>query len=206
MFQEIPSNNRSVAKRKPIFNIGINDSPYKIEINISNKRYICPYFRVWVHMLERCYSTSFQARHPTYKGCITEKSWHTFSNFKEWMQTQDWENKDLDKDILVRGNKLYSKDTCIFVTQEINKLLLDKKKARGLLPLGIHYNKRSNKYQAQCSVFSKRVHLGYFTTLLEAQMVYIQFKQQHIINVANQQKDEKLKKALINIAYTEFKS
>jgi len=74
-------------------------------------------------MLARCYSKAVHAKNPTYSNCSVHPDWLIFSVFKTWMMLQDWENNALDKDLLIPGNTLYSKDTCIFVPAEVNILL-----------------------------------------------------------------------------------
>ena len=77
-------------------------------------------------MLQRCYSESHLVRQPTYKGCSVCEEWLTFSNFKSWMEQQDWEGKQLDKDLLVYKNKIYSPETCVFVSSVINSFFVEK--------------------------------------------------------------------------------
>ncbi len=77
-------------------------------------------YKTWRHMLERCYDKKYQAKRPTYIGCSVCAEWHNFQIFAEWMSEQDYEGKQLDKDIKVKGNKVYSPDTCTFVTLDKN--------------------------------------------------------------------------------------
>lgn len=79
----------------------------------------------WVSMLARCYSKKFIARNPTYKGCIVCDEWHNFQNFAKWYYEnypKDGEKYQLDKDLSCCGErgKLYSPDTCLFVTAQVN--------------------------------------------------------------------------------------
>jgi len=198
-FIEIPASNKSIAKRKPLFGVGINDSDY-IVAKISDKgKIVCPYYRVWASMISRCYSSKYQKNRPTYKGCAVTSDWLIFSNFKRWMMTQEWQDKVLDKDILVTGNKIYSKDMCIFVTNQINTLLVDCARSRGMWPLGVNYKKQTNKFMACCSVNGKSNHIGYFTTPEEASAAYRAFKYRLILSASKEQVNP-LKSALIRIA------
>ena len=133
--------------RKLVWNIGINDADYSVEKKTSwyengkqkQKRvWVCPFYEKWRPMLQRCYSEKFQNKRPTYKGCSVCQEWLTFSNFKAWMEQQDWYGKELDKDILFPGNKIYSPDTCIFVDQGVNKFLIESNAARGKYMVGVH--------------------------------------------------------------------
>lgn len=113
--------------KKLIHGVGINDAGYNISIstrlpNGRRQEQRCPYYKRWVNMLTRCYSKAEQARNPCYIGCVVCPEWLTFSNFKRWMEQQDWKGKELDKDKHGDG-KLYSPTTCEFLTyQEHNKL------------------------------------------------------------------------------------
>ena len=96
--------------------VGVNDLRFiKADRGMKNR---CPFYPRWRGMLQRCYC-SMEYR-PTYKECFVCEDWLIFSNFKEWMKTQDWKDKHLDKDILKPGNKVYSLDTCCFVTPHDN--------------------------------------------------------------------------------------
>lgn len=82
-----------------------------------------PAYSAWYAMLGRCYSESFQARNPSYIGCSVDPMWHNFQNFAEWYESNyptDGKRYQLDKDILVKGNKIYSPSTCKFVTNQEN--------------------------------------------------------------------------------------
>jgi hypothetical protein len=135
-FIEIPASKRSLALRKPIYGIGTNDADYMVDPRIDGKRGRCPIYRVWKSMLERCYSEKRQAKCPTYIGCTVCKEWLTFSNFRRWMVNQDWQGKQLDKDILVKGNKIYSAETCCFVTQAVNMIESRAKHYKFISPVG----------------------------------------------------------------------
>ncbi|URC15365.1 DNA binding protein [Paraglaciecola Antarctic GD virus 1] len=77
---------------------------------------------VWTQMLNRCYSELYQAKRPTYKGCYVCEEWLNFQNFSKWFDSNYIAIHDLDKDILMDGNKVYSPETCSFVTPYDNSL------------------------------------------------------------------------------------
>jgi len=151
-FTEVPATQLSISKRKLVYGVGINDANYLTSVKINGKTIKCPYYRVWINMIERCYSKVKHQRHPTYKECTVDANWLIFSNFKEWMKTQDWKNKDLDKDLLVYENKLYSKNTCIFISHTLNSVITDQKTKRGLYLPGVYLCLVTKKYKAQCSI------------------------------------------------------
>lgn len=99
---------------------------------------------------------------------------------------------------------LYSPETCIFVAQNINKLLNDHGSARGQYVVGVCKNNKDGKYFAFCSNNGKQQYLGIYLTEEEAHLVYIKFKKELIIITANQQSDRKLKEALLKIAQEEY--
>lgn len=194
MVKEITSSKISIAKRKPVYGVGINDADYMIEQQVNGKRIVCPYYVTWSSMLERCYSDKFQARRPTYKGCNVCDEWLRFSAFKSWMMKHNWRGKALDKDILKQGNKIYGPQTCLFITCAINNLLNNHAAARGDYPQGVE--PLHGKYRARCSIDGKYKHIGYFSTPEQAHEEYKKFKYKVIAKVANKQ-TEPLKSALL---------
>jgi hypothetical protein len=131
-----------LRKRGSVQGVGINDANYLVQkfTTVGGKNKLiwrCPFYSCWKHMLKRCYDDCYIKLHPTYKGCSVCREWHLFSNFKSWMEQQDWEEKQLDKDLLVYGNKVYSPSTCVFLSQGLNKFLTKSNKARGEYPLGV---------------------------------------------------------------------
>lgn len=183
-FVEIPASKKSLAFRKPLHGVGINDAEYMTTPIVSGKRLICPYYLIWMGMINRCYSRNRQKDRPTYEGCSTTKEWLVFSNFKDWMVNQDWQGKQLDKDILFSGNKEYSPDKCIFVSSQINNLLLDRAASRGDCPQGVTFRDRRGKYEANCKVSGKTKYLGSFSAVNEAELTYLRFKSSLIKDMA----------------------
>ena len=159
-------------------------------------------YTMWQSMLYRCYDEDTHKKHSTYIGCTCE-AFHCFQDFGKWFEENYYECKGevmcLDKDILIKGNKIYSPNTCVFVPQSINKLFEKANKSRGELPLGVSYDKKNKKYLAQCSVKGKQTNLGRYDTPEEAFQVYKQFKENVIKQVADEYKDsipEKLYNAM----------
>lgn len=195
--------------------VGINDADYVVKKwetigNVDGKRkrkliWFCPFYRTWNSMLERCYSTKYQDKKPTYKGCSVSDEWLTFSNFRGWMEKQDWEGMQLDKDLLFEGNKVYSSETCVFVSREVNMFTIDRGATRGEWMIGVYWHKRANKFTSQCSnpFTQKREHLGYFTCELEAHKEWIKRKLELAHELAEIQTDERVAKALID-RYTNY--
>lgn len=149
-------------------------------------------------MLSRCYSEECQAKHPTYIGCSVAQEWLTFSAFRAWVVTQPWGGKQLDKDIIVPGNKVYSPETCVFVTGALNTFLCDNGAARGEWPLGVDWHKQNGKFDSRCSnpFTGKREHLGYFDNPQAAHEAWRSRKHELACKYAEMQNDPRITQAL----------
>lgn len=195
--------------RRLVNGVGVNDADYVVEkkettghVNGKQKQklvWACPYYQAWKSMLTRCYSKKHQEKQPTYIGCTVSEDWLTFSNFKAWMEKQDWEGKHLDKDLLAEGNKIYSEDTCVFVTPMANTFTTDCGASRGRWLVGVSWNKRAAKFQSRCNnPFTKKLeHLGLFTCEKEAHKTWLIRKLELARELAAIQTDERISKALI---------
>lgn len=196
-------------KNRLVCGIGINNANYavcKYEYQDGKRKqvWVCPIYRTWKHMLQRCYSAKTQEKQPTYKGCSVCEEWLTFSNFKTWMEGQDWMGKELDKDLLFPGNKIYSPDTCVFLDRRINGFLAESNANRGQYMIGVCWHIRYNKFVAQCKDGSgKQKHLGFFNTQLEAHKAWLVYKLERAYELATEQDDPRVAKALID-RYQEY--
>lgn len=146
-------------------------------------------------MMNRCYNKKVLKRQPTYKDKYVCEEWRNFQNFAKWFDENyyecDGERMELDKDILCKGNKIYSPDTCVFVPRKINQIFNKNQNIRGEYPIGVRFRKDCNKYETRCSMYDyktskyKIFHIGYFKTVEEAFDSYKEFKERYIKNVAN---------------------
>ena len=182
--------------KRLIYGVGTNDSDYQVKEIINGKQVICKFYARWCAMLSRCYSEEYQKKYPTYKQCVVCIDWLSFSNFKKWMEKQNWKGNHLDKDLLIQGNKTYSPELCLFVSPQVNSLMVDSAKTRGDYPVGVTFHKTAKRFNAYCSVSGNQKHLGSFDTQEEASEVYKAFKYKLIAEVATNQ-DEPLKSALL---------
>lgn len=156
-------------------------------------------YNTWNNLLSRCYFEEYKEKHPTYKDCTADIKWHSFQNFAEWYEVNYVDGFALDKDILIKGNKIYSPETCCFVPKEINSLFIKPERKSKDLPRGVL--KHHNKFQASFSRKNKKVYLGLFNTLEEAFQAYKQAKEDYIKELAEKYKDkitEQVYQALIN--------
>lgn len=155
-------------------------------------------FKLWSSMLQRCYDKELKKNYPSYESCTTEPFFNSFTNFKGWCRNQvGFGSKDengnhfaLDKDILIKGNKIYSPETCCFVPNEINNLLSPNKVRRGSNPIGVSFHKRDEKYEACLNAGSSRRYLGRFMSAEEAFYAYKQAKEVYIKQVAEKWKNK----------------
>ena len=153
---------------KLVGNWGINDSTEPVGSRSGGRfKIVCPFYIKWSSMINRVHNGEYKKNQPTYEGVEIYAEWKYFSNFKAWMETQDWENKHLDKDLLGDG-KLYSPDTCCFVPQSINNLLTTRDNHRGLFPLGVYKSEGNKPFKATCNTGDGRVYLGRFSCPLVA--------------------------------------
>lgn len=129
-------------------------------------------YAIWHGMLQRCYEKKCQLRNPTYIDCSVATIWHNFQNFAAWFDDNYIDGYHLDKDLKVKGNKIYSPDTCLFVPQQLNNLFLDHAISRGEYPVGVCFYNREKKFSAEISYNGKRAKLGLFSTQEEASKTY----------------------------------
>ena len=165
--------------------------------NINGKSVTKKSYATWRGMLDRCYDHKFQEQYPSYKGCTVCNDWLFYSNFEIWYNNNipDKINRwELDKDILVQGNKEYSPDTCCFVPQRINSLLTNTSASRGKYPVGVTFSKKSCSFRATCSGLGRKYHKEGFLTAGEAFEFYKEFKYKSIKETA----DIAFKEDLIN--------
>lgn len=165
--------------RRPIYGWGINDADYKVMVSkkingVSKQVWKCPYYTKWFSMLNRCLSPKYQKDKVTYTNKSICEEWKYFSNFRAWMEKQDWEGKHLDKDLLISGNSRYSPETCCFVTLEVNGFMTRRQNGRGKYPLGVSLYSPNSKHLPFIAVMStfreyrKTKSLGRFDTPEEA--------------------------------------
>ena len=177
---KLPKKEIKLRKRNQLVHgVGINDADYLLteSINVDGKQKVvwtCPIYRIWRHMLERCYCQKYLNRKPSYLGCSVCEEWKYFMKFREWVLEQDYEGKQLDKDLLIVDNKIYSPDTCLFVHTKVNNFVTDRKNDRGVYMLGVDWDKNNNKFRARCcNPFTvKQEYLGLFTNELDAHLAW----------------------------------
>ncbi len=173
-----------------VFDVGVLGTKYQPTINgVNTKEYA-----LWCHMLTRCYSDNFKKKNPTYKDCEASENFKSYEYFYEWCHSQIGfgnEGWHLDKDLLVKGNKLYSEDSCVFIPSEINSLLVKREALRGTHPIGVRWDNTNKAFVARVNKNKgKSEHLGSFNTEIEAFKAYKVAKESFIKEQANKWKSQ----------------
>ena len=184
-----------------VHGVGILGAKYPITINgVHTKEY-----DLWNSMLQRCYSDKYQKKRPTYEGCEASENFKYYEYFYEWCHSQigfGVEGWHLDKDLLVKGNKVYSESTCVFLPSEINSLLIKCTASRGEYLIGVCWHNTNKAFMAQVGKSKgKQEWLGVFKTEIEAFNAYKQAKESFVKEQADKWKsqiDERAYEALMN--------
>ena len=184
---------------------GVVGNKYPSRVNgVVTKEYI-----LWQSMLQRCYSTTLKKKYPTYESCEVSENFKYYEYFYEWCHKQIGFGADgngnsfqLDKDLLVKGNKVYSETICVFLPNEINSLLTKRTASRGEYLIGVSWSETNKAFMARVNKNTgKSKHLGYYNTELEAYKAYKIAKESFIKEQANKWKgriDTRAYQALMN--------
>ena len=181
IYQNFKNGNIKCPYEPRTFGIGcIGEGKYKGKENGETHKY----YVIWVSMLQRCYDPKYQEKYPTYNRCKVEDFFLNFQHMCEWLDEHYYEvpgeKMHLDKDILCKGNKVYSRETCIFVPERINLLFVKRDNNRGDNPIGVE-DLPSGNYRVRCSNgFGKQIDLGVYPTKEESFKVYKEYKEKVI--------------------------
>ena len=194
--------------KKLVYGVRVNDLGYIIHVQeyvtenggkrIQKSIFKCKHYAVWSDMLKRCYSEKYLESKPSYIGTSVCNEWLYASEFKKWMEKQDWEGKSLDKDIIVPRSKLYSPETCAFVLPATNSFVIASDASRGEYPVGVCLHKPTGKYKAQCgNPFTGEIeYLGCFSTPEDAHEAWRKRKHELAQLVAATESDPRVVEAL----------
>lgn len=156
------------------------------------------WYEFWRAMIERV-NIKNDGYHRTYENVSICEEWYNYQVFAKWAKDNYYElgseKINLDKDILVKGNHIYSPNTCSFVPFIINVLFVKSDRARGKFPIGVYWHKRDKIFRAQCSSTNSNGHrynnqLGNFQTPESAFYAYKEFKEQYIKQIADEYRDK----------------
>lgn len=145
-------------------------------------------------MIQRCYA---KKQNVAYTNCSVHPDWIMFSGFKKWAIQQDWKGNQLDKDLLIEGNKQYGPDSCLFVSGLVNKFLTDRKSLRGKYPIGVSLTPSGRFCSRVNKLGSGYENLGTYETPEEAHCAYRLRKAALAKELSEEQTDERVSKALL---------
>ena len=174
--------------RKPRYGVGVNDADYTTAPTVHGATLCDPSYYAWAGMLKRAYSEQYREKNPTYSDVTVCKEWHSFRAFREWWLNNHREGYELDKDLLMPGNREYGPDACVYVPQWLNTFTVDCGASRGEFPIGVCLDRCRGKYKSECSnpITGKQHTLGRFTTAEEASEAWLDFK----LSIADRLKKE----------------
>lgn len=183
-----------------VYGVGITGSKYPTSVKGKDLKE----YKLWNGMLERSYSPRYHGINPSYEECSVSENFKSYEYFYEWCQEQKGFGNDgwqLDKDLLVKGNKVYSEDTCVFLPNEINTALTHRKNVDNSLPVGVVPVTKSKSYQASIKIDGKKYYLGVYSTPQRAFQAYKERKEMSLIKLAmkwGEHLDPRAEKALYN--------
>jgi hypothetical protein len=142
-------------------------------------------------MISRCYGPQ-KLRQVTYAGCTVCDEWHNFQAFAEWNTQQRGygEGWHIDKDLIVKGNKVYQPDRCCLLPPDVNTFLLRRQNDRGPWPIGVTLHRESGRFFAQLSVDKHQIVLGTFDNPDDAYAAYKAGKEREARKLAEKYKDQ----------------
>jgi hypothetical protein len=169
---------KSIAKRKPVHGVGVNDVHYASQPIVNGKQIKDPAYRSWVNMLKRSYNQKYHEAHPTYSDVTVCKEWHSFSEFRAWWLANYRDGFQCDKDLLVVGNREYGPESCIYIPCWLNSFTTDSGASRGELPIGVSFCNQTGRYKSECSnpITGKRHNIGRFNAPESAHSAWLKCK------------------------------
>lgn len=173
IFNHIKNDNIKNPNKPIIYNIGY--------FGIGKFTSKCKAYTIWKNIFSRCYDKKLQLIQTSYIDCYVDERWYNFQVFAKWFENNYRENFELDKDILIKRNKIYGPDTCCFVPQEINKIFSKSEKSRNDICIGVY--KRGDTYYTQIQKFKKLIYLGTYDSFEEAFKIYKNTKEEYIKEV-----------------------
>ena len=170
-----------------VYNVGRIGNKYLSNMNGKQlKEYVA-----WQSMLKRCFDDEYKKKKPTYKNVTCCEEWLLYENFYNWLHNQEnfdkWLNGskwEIDKDILVKRNKVYSPDTCCLVPNNVNGLFIGRSNVNKELPIGV-VRSQNGLFRAKCSnQITGNEYTSYHSTVEEAFQAYKTHKESLIKQVA----------------------
>lgn len=162
------------STKRLIEGVGIND----IDADMAKTKV----YRAWRGILTRAYNAEYKITRPTYIGVEVCHSWHYLSNFKKWFDENYVEGYSLDKDILSKGRKIYSPDTCCYIPPELNNAVVNSKTSQSK-KMGVHPN--HGVFEVIVCKYGKRRYVGSYNSVEEAEKAYVTAKQAYVREIGD---------------------
>lgn len=164
---------------KSIFGIGyIGDGKYMTQVD-GKKQLV---YQVWVSMIERCCVEEKRDKHKAYEKSELCLEWHNYQNFAEWFENNSYdignERLHLDKDIMYKGNTIYSPYHCILVPQIINEQFKSHSGREKKIDTDLPYTIRRTATGYSATYRGKT--LGIYKTVDECISVYLSKKKEYL--------------------------
>lgn len=169
-------------KVSPVWGLGINDLGV---VPRDENGKVAKSYQHWIKIFYRSYSPDHHDKFPTYVGCSVDDRWHTLSNFIEWFDARYVQGWEVDKDVLVPENKVYSPDTCLIIPAHLNTIM-SCCRVGNVHPVGIHYRKDRGKWVAQLGRKPKTIHLGSFDNMQDAIDSHIAAKLSYVSEILSE--------------------
>ena len=150
-------------------------------------------YKHWCKMLDRCYNSS-NKKYKFYgaKGVKVCDEWLCYANYERWFNDHFYEieNEDMvvDKDLLIKGNKIYDEEHCVIVPKTINLALTKADSIRGDYPIGVSYRSQNNNYIASITINDEFKHLGCYSNSTDAFYAYKKAKEDYLKQLADKYK------------------
>ena len=172
-----------------VYGVGYMGNNLELKSSCNGKK--CPIYDMWFRMMERCYSKKVHSRFPSYIDCCVSDGFKDYSKWREWYDKYQYKQEgwQLDKDLLVKGNKVYSSETCVFLPHIINSVLTKSNKTRGKYLIGVYFDTHNNKFKSHISKRNKNITLGYFENEMDAHLAYKEAKEAYLKELADKYKD-----------------
>lgn len=178
------------ARMKPtVRGVGYLGSNLELKTTCNSK--LCKIYKQWYNMIERCYNEKFHQRQPTYIGCYVSDDFKDYSKWRDWFDNYQYKHEGwhMDKDLLFKGNKVYSENTCVFLPREINQVLTKRTASRGKHLIGVYWCGTNKAFIATVSKRGSE-YLGSFNTEVEAFNAYKTAKESYLKELADKYKDQ----------------
>lgn len=143
-------------------------------------------YEKWQSIIQRCYNPYKLDKHRKFMNHTVCDTWHSFQDFAEWYTQLEYTdcNYQLVKNLIDLENTVYDATHCFLIPKSISMSLALAK--HGKYPYGIKFNKAKGKYQVVLHKKSTGGALTSYDTLKQAIAGYVDHKEQHVKELANE--------------------